>query len=349
VSAAGRPSPTSPLATPPPAPPLPAEVLLPPRRPGSVRRTASLDMRRPEGSLGPLRLLGRARDLVTPARGGARTAGEGGLEATVGPDGRLQSLRTTPSVPEGRRLVGERAGPGFRRLLEAVCAAQCAARSPLYLLLDELPVAVMITGYAVARDPAVSQAVRDAASGLRPDVCAGWRVGGALLRAVDADQPRPLREGVPASALERADDPLAWHALDPLGPGVMRRRRRLDVIAGDPLEIDAMLRDSFVEADGVETILHEYGLRAAVDARSGRVLRAAATAGVLPLPDCPLAVDSAPRIEGLAAAELRERVREALRGPSTCTHLNDLLRCLADAPGLAAVAARSASGVEEPA
>src|SRR5581483_11984288 len=41
----------------------------PRRRPGSVRRTATIDMGWPGGTGGPLELVGRARDLLTRAGG----------------------------------------------------------------------------------------------------------------------------------------------------------------------------------------------------------------------------------------------------------------------------------------
>jgi hypothetical protein len=52
-------------------------------------------------------------------------------------------------------------------------------------------------------------------------------------------------------------------------------------------------------------------------------------------------VASARRIVGTTADDLRSRVRTDLTGTSTCTHLNDMLRSLADLPVLAAGLARS--------
>jgi hypothetical protein len=51
--------------------PLPA---VPPRRPGSVRRTSNVDMTRPHGPDGVLVLTGRARDMVTTTGGRARAS-----------------------------------------------------------------------------------------------------------------------------------------------------------------------------------------------------------------------------------------------------------------------------------
>jgi hypothetical protein len=54
----------------------------------------------------------------------------------------------------------------------------------------------------------------------------------------------------------------------------------------------------------------------------------------LPWQECPGAVASAERITGMTLGELHFRVRQELFGTSTCTHLNDLLRSVADAEAL---------------
>jgi hypothetical protein len=116
----------------------------------------------------------------------------------------------------------------------------------------------------------------------------------------------------------------------------MRRRRRIDVYeeSAKRIGIDAMFRDTYVRTDGVETIIHEYTLAAAVDAETGVIVESHATPRVLPWQECPGAVASAERIAGMTLQELHFRVRQELFGTSTCTHLNDLLRSVADAEAL---------------
>ena len=55
---------------------------------------------------------------------------------------------------------------------------------------------------------------------------------------------------------------------------------------------------------------------------------------VLPYDECPLAVRNVAALAGLPLSELRGAVLERLRGPLGCTHLNDMLRALADVPVL---------------
>jgi hypothetical protein len=124
-----------------------------------------------------------------------------------------------------------------------------------------------------------------------------------------------------------------------LPPQAMRRRRRIDVFeeGAGRLGIDAMFRDSYVRTDGVETIIHEYTLEAVVDGGTGVIVESRATPRVLPWQECPGAVASGERITGMTLPELHFRVRQELFGTSTCTHLNDLLRSVADAEALIAM------------
>lgn len=119
-------------------------------------------------------------------------------------------------------------------------------------------------------------------------------------------------------------------------PRSIRRRRRLDVAAGDPLSVDVHFRDSHLGVDGLEDVLHEYTLAATIDSGSLVVLASEATARVLPWTECPGAIGSAGRIVGMPTRDLRGAVAADFKGTSTCTHLNDVLRSLAGVATLAA-------------
>jgi hypothetical protein len=144
--------------------------------------------------------------------------------------------------------------------------------------------------------------------------------------------------GPTAPVLERAEDPEGWHAMDPLGSSAMRRRRRLDVVAdhssGATHRLDVHFRDSHMDPDGVETVVHEYALDGTVDAGRGLVVSLAARALVLPWMECPGALASAGRLVGRPFGGLRSTVRREFTGTSTCTHLNDMLRSLSDVGAL---------------
>ena len=117
----------------------------------------------------------------------------------------------------------------------------------------------------------------------------------------------------------------------------MRRRRRIDLSMDEQSwNVDAMFRDTYGEDDGVESVLHEYSVEATFE--DGIVATISAVPHVLPFPECPLAADNVGRLVGVRAEHLREVVRTDLSGIDGCTHLNDLLRALADVPDLAELA-----------
>jgi len=302
----------------------------PTRRPGSIRRTSSITTARSAES--PTMVMeAAARDLRTTAAE-ARVVAEARFTATVA-SGTSELLELTTPIDEPRLqdLVGTSIGRGFRGEVDAALPELAGTRPPLYLLLDDLPGASLVSGYGLLRSGEIAPIEPDAFLG-RADLCAGWAGDGVMMQAIRRTGRTPTPMGPPAGSLAREEDPLAWHELGDLGPGAMRRIRRIDVAPGGSTgtyDVDAMFRDSHRGEDGVETSLHEYAVAATVDA-AGVVTAIEATAHVLPWTECPAAVGSAPRVVGHPVSELRRHVREAFTGVSTCTHLNDTLRSLAD-------------------
>jgi hypothetical protein len=147
----------------------------------------------------------------------------------------------------------------------------------------------------------------------------------------------PVPVGPPAQRLEQSGDPFSWHAMDPTTPGMMRRRRLIDVTPGEPLLVFAMFRDTYTDDSGTEVVLHEYTMHVTVDPETSIVLSSQATPQALPWPECPAAAASASRIVGRPVDELQQFVRTELRGIATCTHLNDLLRSLRGVGDLSAL------------
>jgi hypothetical protein len=309
----------------------------PMRRPGSARRTTSIDMTRDEGSLDPVYLNGRARDLWTAADGTVTELGFATLSATIELIARVvRHVEVTPPIAAMSRLAGAPAMSGFRAAADKVAPELRRARDLRYTLLDDVPVATLISGHALSASNLLGDVTK---SGYLPvaDQCAGFATGGLLLTSFEAGDP-VIVTGPEAPDLDHDDDnPWAWHHVAALPHHAMRRRRRIDVYQGESpsrVGIDAMFRDTYVRSDGVETIIHEYTLAAEVDTETGVVVHSRATPRVLPWRECPGAVASAERITGMTLQELHFRVRRELAGTSTCTHLNDLLRSLADAEAL---------------
>ncbi|HLN18416.1 MAG TPA: DUF2889 domain-containing protein [Acidimicrobiales bacterium] len=310
----------------------------PPRLPGSVRRTSSIDISRPFGILGDLVVEARARDLLTRADATPVLQGIAHLRVTV--DGKTRNLtefEATPPDPALEQLLGVMVGPGFRGKVDEALPHQREAHSLLYLLLDDLPGASLISGYAMLRGGAFEGMRKPRANEAlfaRADMCAGWASDATMMVTMRAKGENPTPVGPPAPVVEPEDDPLACHPLSPLPPHAVRRRRRLDVVAprgADELhQLDIFFRDSHVDAEGLETVLHEYTVHGNVDAATRRIVDLSATAQVLPWTECPGALGSAARLVGEPLEGLRPKVRQEFSGVTTCTHLNDTLRGITD-------------------
>jgi Protein of unknown function (DUF2889) len=308
-----------------------------PRRTGSIRRTSHIDMLLGGGS--GLVLRGRARDLMTPGEGDADVVAEATIGAELDHEGSLLTLDVSGSdlgSRNGEALVGLAVSAGFRDAVRNAFADDVRASSPLALLLDDLPVAALISGYGLLYQgliPATS-----AKHAMKTDICSGWRSDGTMMTSVYAGGGVPVTIGpkAPVIAEETVDDPSGWHAFDDLPVGAMRRRRMVDVLdQGETWAVTAMFRDTHVDAIGNETVLHEYTLTALVDAQTRTFTMCRAVPRVLPWVECPVAAASADRLTGQSVDGIRGFVRSSLKGTSTCTHLNDLLRSLGDVPALA--------------
>ena len=262
-----------------------------------------------------------------------------------GSNRQVLSIASSPALPDLDQLVGCPVGPGFRSR-STRSARRAEAGTLLHLLLDDLPGAALVSGYSAQRAGALDQPRQrpegdgGSTAGLvrmmafQEDLCAGWAHDATLMVTIRSTGEIPVSVGPQAPTLERHDDPLAWHVMAPLGPHAMRRRRRIDVVGpagpGETCRFDAHFRDSHMDEDGTECVVHEYSAAGGFDAVAGRVLDVGAAAHVLPWMECPGAVASAERLSGMPIAELRTRVRQEFTGTSTCTHLNDTLRSLGD-------------------
>jgi hypothetical protein len=319
----------------------------PVRPPGSIRRTSNLDMWSDPDDRRTMWVRGRARDLLTGADGTARVLASARLDVRTGANRVVEEIAAEPSHDGLGRLVGERGGGGFRKRIDAAVPGERAAGTLLFYLLDDLPAAALIGGYVWSRfdasgrersqmpaPPNQSNAVAPQASAME-NICAGWETGGTAMRLMSSGRP-PMGTTPMAPDLVPPDDRLAWHELDELPHASMRRRRRVDVIDGDEVIVDAMFRDSCRTPDGAEIAVHEYTMRATVEPSTATLAAIAAEPRVLPFVECPSAADNVSRLVGLPLADFRTTVLETLSGLDCCTHLNDALRALAEVPVLLA-------------
>ncbi|HUY63986.1 MAG TPA: DUF2889 domain-containing protein, partial [Acidimicrobiales bacterium] len=208
-------------------------------------------------------------------------------------------------------------------------------------VLDDLPAAVLISGYAFMR--LARRQGLDPGSLTPPnvldrmvDLCSGWRAGGVAAQSIGTGLGVPLQDCPPAPppSAPAGTDPWAWHDMADLGMDWMRRRRCLDLSVGpeESFALWAMFRDTVGEPDGTESVLHEYVVRAGGD--HGVLTSVEAEPRVLPFPECPMAADSVSALAGTEMSRLSAAVPEVLEGIASCTHLNDLLRALGGAADL---------------
>ena len=309
----------------------------PPRRPGSVRRTATMDFTWPDGMAGNTVLDGRARDMRTEGDGTATILDEAALSVVSDPGRVIKEIRSAPGLPGLQSLAGESAMSGFRRRLASVAGGEEDAWTPLYQVLDDVPGATLVSGTAWQRwydmdDYRVIKA--DVSQRVMRDVCTGYQDGSSALNpdgTLRWEQERQL-----AVDIDDAGDDLAWHRRARPAEVTMCRARRIDVWAdGAVLHVDAFFQDSSTLPEGGRQSIHEYTLTARADLATGTLLSVTPVPRVLPYGECPLAVTHVGALAGLPLRDLRGAVLERLRGPLGCTHLNDMLRALAAVPALA--------------
>ena len=314
----------------------------PPRAPGSVRRTAHWNLTWPTGPAAGVLIKAVGRDLVTRVDGSADVSAEATMCARVDSGRTIRSLRVEPSCGDAEELVGCGGGRGYRARLQEAVPEEMSSGTLTYCLLDDMPGVTLIGPFALSLWPATqagfertsgrSRFARDVAG-----ICSGWRPDGPPVRRLALGED-PQHNLVPGSELAARDDALSWHDV-PGPPGnapMVRRRRRLDIVDGPRIFVDALFRDSMWGPDNVETVVHEYGLRAMADRDSMRLTSVTADPRVLPFPTCPAAADNVDLLIGEPLRTLRRRVLELVVGTDGCTHLNDAVRALADVPVLLA-------------
>src|SRR5262245_60415059 len=186
------------------APPRPgphrALTASPAPEPGSVRRTTSIDITRPDGLLGRVVAVLAGRDRAMDAAGRARVLSEVSLTVRVAVSGEVEGIDGGP--PELSELVGASLRSGFGRRAAAAFPDDAPRRTLPAALLDELAGAYHVSGYALARGGVLP----DGADGperaaLQADVCAGWAVGEPLHDVLAATGHIAVPSGPAAPAL----------------------------------------------------------------------------------------------------------------------------------------------------
>jgi Protein of unknown function (DUF2889) len=272
----------------------------------------------------------RARDAVGLQEGGVNILGEVRVRAHLA-ERVIDEIAADPHDARLARLVGKRVGPGFRSAVTKLLPDELERAGLLNLLLDDWVGAALVSGYST-QHAAITLGIEEKLPAGTADrmagICAGFAEDASLVPYAKRNGTIPSVHGPVAPPLDQA----GIHTVEPLRPHGMRRFRRLDLCpAGD---FDAHFRDSHADGDGTETIVHEYTVEGSVDTETRTIASVAATVRVLPWQECPGAIGSAARTQGMTLSQMRDRVRADFVGTSTCTHLNDTLRAIADLDAL---------------
>jgi Protein of unknown function (DUF2889) len=262
------------------------------------------------------------------------------LTAEVGADRTLRSMEisgvdlTDAELALTRGLVGQRVASGFRPKLVDL-RATTTGRMTRRVLWD-LPIVVMVSGSArVVDHPKITPPDGPVMSTAGADQCSGWRTGGTMLTSVEALGGRVRMKLGPAVVPEtRPAWPVdLWLADAPsLVPMGFRRARSISVVDG---VATVRFRDSYADPDGIERALHEWTVTVTIDPEAGTISSISVAPGQLPWFECPWAGGSAAALQGVRPADIDSVASADLYGTTTCTHLNDTLRSLAEIPDVA--------------
>lgn len=311
------------------------------RRPGSIRRTTSIDSDWPDGFGEPWEMAGRARDLYTPVSGEPVEVATGGFRILTSPMREIMEIEVSPGHPRAQELVGVRAGGASRQALAGTMSD--IQGTPTYQLLDDFAGASLVAGWIWSQwrgdwASGPQRAMQKSTAGRKgrmDDICTGFAVGSSSFNA-DGTPDSINQSFTEVGPLEHPDDALSWHPM-PFQEGPKKRRaRRIDLWReGNVIHVDAGFQDSGSNPEGSRTAIHEYRVYAEIDSRSGILLALQALPLILPYRECPGAAIKATRMVGHDVKYFRSAVLDNLRSTLGCTHLNDVLRALSDVPGLA--------------
>jgi hypothetical protein len=310
----------------------------PDRAAGSVRRTTSLDVLWPAGADGPARFEGVGRDLLTKTDGATEVLATDAVSLDVDPSTR-QVLGVSTARDDGvPGVVGARIGRGVREVMAETMADEVEQGSLMVQLLDDMTGASIVAGFALALWGIGSEGLTVGSSTRRQmaGVCLGFAPGSSALATDGGVDNRYSSSDV--QSLVNPDDPMGWHALPDRSEMSLRRARRIDVRLQSghrgPIRIDSMFQDSATTREGGRRGVHQYGVLAAAEPGSLRMLSVAADPQVLPYNECPMAALGLATLVGTALPELRDLVPVTLKGVHGCTHLNDAMRALSCVGGL---------------
>jgi Protein of unknown function (DUF2889) len=286
---------------------------------------------------------GTARDIFTPLEGSSPVIlGEGHYSITASPMREITEISVTPDHPNAQQMVGIRGGGASRIALGQIMGS--INGTPLYQIMDDFAGASLVSGWiwSVWTDDWQARMQSSEPHQTRrrmTNICTGFTEGASSL-SEDGGPDASGQSKTEVGPLVNPDDRVGWHDLPHQEGPRFRRARRLDVWHCDgSIHCDIGFQDSGSNPEGTRTAVHEYQVTVSVDPTNMTVTSLTATPHILPYRECPGAVANIARLVGHDVSVFRQDVLDTLPGNLGCTHLNDVLRSLADVPILAAHAA----------
>jgi len=274
---------------------------------------------------------GAGRDIRTDADGRVSVLAEASIEIAVGHDGTIVSVHATPNVPEVGSARGARLGAGFRRTIGDALVA--TAGTPLGVLLGDLSGSPAGMRYGLVRRGEIESRRGAAMMGQGAFLgCAGHRA--VLSVAAASLAPLPMLDAPLAPELLSvgADE---FHPTQPQAPGTGRRIRCIDCwLEDDSIVVGAFFRDTNRDPGGVDFVVHEYAMHAAIDRDDSRITTLRAEPHVLPFNTCVDASEHIGTLIGERITDVAIDIHSRVSGEISCTHLNDMVRFLADVPAM---------------
>lgn len=298
----------------------------------------------PDGPGGDIYIHARARDLWTGASA-ARVVGAEQATIVLAPDKTIAHIDADRHRAALASFEGLRPGGQLRKAMAAQLTAEVEDATLFHRLLDELGGTSFMAGAAwfewLPGGIEEYETAIDAPTQLNRSVegvCVSFQAGSPALTA-EGQTNHAISSHPDAPLPFRSDDPLAWHPFATIKGPSHWRIRYTDVWMEDGMvRVKAGFQDSSTLRGRTDRrmLFHEYAIDATVDPDGDRLADIEVSPGSLPFSSCLAAPASARALIGRPLRDFGAIAPALLAGVAGCTHLNEMLRSLSDAPALAA-------------
>ena len=209
----------------------------------------------------------------------------------------IDDISSTPRDGRLARLLGSRVGPGFRSSVGKLLPGEAQRASRLNLLLDDWVGAALVSGYSVQHAAiilGIEEKLPAGTADRMAGICAGFAPEASLIGYARRNDTIPSVHGPVAPPLDGLH-PVDAAACARYAP-VPAARPASVAAEADSANFYAHFRDSHLDGEGVETIVHEYTVAGSVDTSTRTITSVTADVRVLPWQECPGAIGSAERI-----------------------------------------------------